>query len=263
MMRRRMLIQGGCALALAGATGARAQIADLNEAINKAGRQRMLSQRMCKGYIALAQGVEPGLAQQVMDRSMAQFDRQLAELKAFAGTPDLRTTYAALETSWSDFKATLVGAAPRTGGVPAVMAAAGKVLALAHQGTQQYEALQNKPIGKLVNVAGRQRMLSQRMAAFYLASLVPVDPAGARAEIAKARTEFLAGLDFIRNAPEATPKIRDELQLAEMQWVLYDNALQKTGPTESTRPQSDVFVASENVLQVMDRITTLYSGLKA
>jgi hypothetical protein len=101
------------------------------------------------------------------------------------------------------------------------------------------------------------------MAAFYLASVVPVEPAAARAEIAKARTEFLAGLDFIRNAPEATQKIRDELQLAEAQWVLYDNALQKTAPAGTTRPQSDVFVASENVLQVMDRITNLYSGLKS
>lgn len=263
MMQRRMLIQAGGAMALAIATGASAQIAELNEAINKAGRQRMLSQRMCKGYIALAQGIEPARAQDVLDRSMAQFDRQLAELKAFAGTPDLRATYVALEASWSDFKATLVGTPPTDAGVPKVMAAAAKVLALAHQGTQQYEALQNKPIGKLVNVAGRQRMLSQRMAAFYLASLVPVDPAGARAEIARARTEFLAGLAFIRNAPEATPKIRDELQLAEMQWVLYDNALQKTAPSGTTRPQSDVFFASENVLQVMDRITSLYSGLKA
>jgi nitrate/nitrite-specific signal transduction histidine kinase len=262
-MQRRSLIQGGFALALVGATSARAQIAELNDAINKAGRQRMLSQRMCKAYIALASGVEPGLAQQVMERSMAQFDRQLVELKVFAGTPDLRGTYAALEASWSEFKMTLIGSTPDRAGVPAVMAAGGKLLALAHKGTQQYEALQSKPIGKLVNVAGRQRMLSQRMAAFYLASVVPVEPAAARAEIAKARTEFLAGLDFIRNAPEATQKIRDELQLAEAQWVLYDNALQKTAPAGTTRPQSDVFVASENVLQVMDRITNLYSGLKS
>lgn len=261
MIGRRTFVQGAVGLAVPAA--ARAQVADLNDAINKAGRQRMLSQRLCKGYIAVAQGIEPARARDVLDRSMAQFDRQLVELKAFAATADLRATYAALEVSWGDFKLALVGAAPTDAGVSRVMAAAGKVLALAHQGTQQYEALQDRPIGRLVNVAGRERMLSQRMAAFYLASLLPMDPAGARAEIARARAEFIAGMDFIRNAPEATPRIRDELQLAEMQWVLYDHALQKTAPAGSTRPQSDVFVASENVLQVMDRITTLYSGLKA
>jgi hypothetical protein len=45
-MKRRELI------VLAGATGfglgARAQVLDVNDAINKAGRQRMLSQRMAK-----------------------------------------------------------------------------------------------------------------------------------------------------------------------------------------------------------------------
>ena len=38
------------------------------------------------------------------------------------------------------------------------------ILALSHQGTQQYERVSAKAVGKLVNIAGRQRMLSQRMA---------------------------------------------------------------------------------------------------
>ena len=60
--------------------GARAQVADLNDAINKAGRQRMLSQRASKAYLALVQKVEPRSAQQVLDRSVALFERQLGEL---------------------------------------------------------------------------------------------------------------------------------------------------------------------------------------
>jgi hypothetical protein len=105
-------------------------------------------------------------------------------------------------------------------------------------------------------------MLSQRMAAFYLASQVPVDPGGARAEIASARTEFAASLDLLRNAPESTPRIRDQLQLAEGQWVLFDNALGKTA-AGTLKPQSDVFIASENLLQVMDQVTAMYAGVGA
>ena len=37
---------------------AMAQISDLNSAINKAGRQRMLSQRMAKAYFQLGQQVD-------------------------------------------------------------------------------------------------------------------------------------------------------------------------------------------------------------
>jgi hypothetical protein len=262
-MKRRNAIRCVLAAALLGSRGAHAQVLDLNDAINKAGRQRMLSQRMGKAYLALLQNIEPQRARQVLDRSLALFDRQHVELKAYAAHADIRETYIVLEDTWSEYKAALIGSVPSRSGGAAVMRSAGKVLALAHKGTQQYEALLNKPIGKLVNVSGRQRMLSQRMAAFYFASAVQADGGTAAAEIGKARTEFLAGLQLLRSAPEATQKIKDELQLADAQWLLFDNALHKSAVGGAAKPLSDVFVTSENLLEVMDRVTGMYSELKA
>lgn len=262
-MKRRTMLGLSAALALGPTWPAGAQVVDLNDAINKAGRQRMLSQRVAKAYIALAEGVETPLAQQVLDKSLALFDRQLIELKAFASSAELKRTYTALEASWSEYKTSLIGTAPSRAGAATVIANAGKVLALAHQGTQQYESLLAKPIARLVNVAGRQRMLSQRMAKFYLALALPVDVTLAKAEITKARTEFTTALELLRNAPEATARIREELQLGEAQWLLFDNALKKVPAPGATKPLSDVFITSENLLVVMDRITGLYSGLKA
>ena len=80
MQRRHILI---ALTAAAGSTlpfAAQAQVTDLNDAINKAGRQRMLSQRMGKAWLALVQDVEPATARQVLDKSMSLFDRQLVEL---------------------------------------------------------------------------------------------------------------------------------------------------------------------------------------
>ena len=261
MQRRHVLTALAASAALP--FSAFAQVTDLNDAINKAGRQRMLSQRMGKAWLALVHGVGPNTARPVLDRPMALFDRQLVELKAFAPTPEIRDTYNKLESAWSDYKTTLVGSAPDKGGAAAVLAADARVLALAHQGTVQYEAASGKPVGKLVNIAGRQRMLSQRMAKFYLAATLPVDAATATAEISKARTEFLTATEVLRNAPEATQRIREELQLADGQWVFFDNALKRLQPGTSGKPLSDVFVASENLLAVMDRVTGLYSAIKS
>lgn len=113
-----------------------------------------------------------------------------------------------------------------------------------------------------INKAGRQRMLSQRMAKFFYAATLKVEPAQAQAEIAKARGEFLSAMELLRNAPEATSPIKDQLALADNQWLFFDLALKEingAGP----KALSDMFVTSENLLAVMDRITGLYAGLKA
>ena len=254
MQRRHFIALAGAAAGLP----AHAQVTDLNDAINKAGRQRMLSQRMGKAWLALVHHTESANAQAVLDKSMSLFDRQLVELKAYAPNPEIRDTYLRLELAWSDYKAALVGSAPGKAGAPSVLQADARVLALAQLGTQQYEAASGKPVGKLVNIAGRQRMLSQRMAKFYFAATLPVDAATASAEIGKARQEYVAATELLRKAPEATPRIKEELALAEGQWVFFDQALQRLQGGASPKSLSEVFVSSENLLNVMDRITSLY-----
>ena len=264
-MHRRHLITSALALPFLGLSGwhAYAEVSSLSDAINKAGAQRMLSQRMGKAWLALVHGIEKTSAQQVLDKSMAVFERQLHELTTFAPNADIKSTYTQLGTSWQDYKAQLAGAAPQKSGATALLQQDAKVLALAHQGTLQFEALLGKPQGKLINLAGRQRMLSQRMAKFYLAAKLPVDSAAATQEIDKARNEFVAALSTLRHAPEATARIKEELLLADGQWVFFDMALQKLQQSQGhPKALSEVFITSENLLSVMDNVTNLYAGVK-
>jgi hypothetical protein len=264
-MQRRHLITSALALPFLGLSGlyAYAEVSSLSDAINKAGAQRMLSQRMGKAWLALVHGIEKTSAQQVLEKSMALFERQLHELKAFAPSADIKATYTQMETSWRDYKVQLVGMAPQKNGAAALLQQDAKVLALAHQGTQQFEATLGKPQGKLINLAGRQRMLSQRLAKFYLAAKLPVDAAVAAQEIDKARTEFMGAMSVLRSAPEATARIKEELLLADGQWVFFDMALQRLQNGQGSGKQlSEVFVASENLLSVMDNVTNLYAGVK-
>ena len=243
-------------------TTAIAQVIDINDAINKAGRQRMLSQRAAKSYMAMGQKIQGDHADKILTASMALFDRQLAELKAFAPTAEIKTTYALLEGSWSDYKVALVGApAAKTGAEP-VLSLAAKVLQLANQGTVQLETFSGKSSSKLVNISGRQRMLSQRMATFYLTASWGVQASAAAAELSKARDEYAKAHDLLKNAPEATPAIKIELQLAETQFTFFDLALRnlKPGAGDATA-QTNVFTTSERILQVMDGVTGMYSKL--
>jgi hypothetical protein len=248
------------ALAASSALAAPAQVSDLSDAINKAGRQRMLSQRMAKAYLCLGQQVQVAAATKALDQSMALFDRQLVELKAYAPAGAVRDNYLQLDSEWSAYKAVLVGAAPSAVNAGKLLSQDGKVLDLSNKGTVQLEQLSGKPLGKLVNLAGRQRMLSQRMAKYYMAMAWNVDSAASEAELNRARTEFLAAMETLRHAPEATPAIKQELELADAQWVFFDMAL-KTRPNTVGKGAGEVFTSSENLLQVMDKVTSLFARI--
>ncbi|MCY7370284.1 MAG: type IV pili methyl-accepting chemotaxis transducer N-terminal domain-containing protein [Polaromonas sp.] len=238
------------------------QVIDINDAINKAGRQRMLSQRMAKSYMAIGQGVQGKDADKILSASMALFDRQLVELKTFSPTPEIRATYDLLEGLWRDYKTALVGSAVGNTGAEQVLSIAGKVLQLAHQGTLQLKSVSGKPLGRLVNIAGRQRMLSQRMAAFYLSASWGVQAAASTTEVTKAKDEFLKAHELLKNAPESSAAIQAELLLAETQFTFFAAALRDLRPgAGEMSAQNNVFTTSERILQVMDGVTGMYSKL--
>lgn len=247
-----------CALGLLFAVAdAGAQITDINAAVNKAGRQRMLSQRLAKLYLQIGQNIDAERSQRLLDSSLALFDRQLVELKNYAPTPPIRETYRTLEKRWGDYKDVLVGAAPSQENARRLMALSDEVLALAQQGAAQLEQHGGTTSARLVNVAGRQRMLSQRLSKLYQAKAWNVAPPAAAAELDEARREFLAGLAELEAAGVNTPAIREALVLGRQQWLFFDSALKSQG-SDKRLLGTNVATTSERILEVMDALTGMY-----
>lgn len=239
---------------------AMAQISDINSAINKAGRQRMLSQRIAKAYFQIGQKIDVDRSKKVLDVSVALFDRQLVELKGFAPTPEIRETYLKLEKSWLAYKDILLGAPSSPDNGRKVLALSEEVLLLANQGTEQLEKRSGTTAGRLLNLSGRQRMLSQRMAKYYQAMAWGVGDANSSAGLGKARREFADAQTELLASPVNTPQLKDALGLVGQQWFFFENALgQKSGA--DNRPQTAVATTSERILEEMESVVTLYERL--
>lgn len=241
---------------------AMAEIRDLNSAINKAGRQRMLSQRMAKAYLQVGQNIDAQRSRKILESSIALFDQQLVELKNFAPTLETKSTFTRLEKEWIAYKDVLIGAAPSREGAKKMLELSDSVLQLSHDGTLQLVSLSKSESGPLIGVAGRQRMLSQRMAKLYQAINWGVAPANAAAELEKSRGEFNVGLKALSGAPVTTQVIKGELELARQQWMFFENALGNSGGDKVTQATT-VATTSERLLDAMDRITSLFEKLEA
>ncbi|MFG6412946.1 type IV pili methyl-accepting chemotaxis transducer N-terminal domain-containing protein [Roseateles sp. DC23W] len=249
MQRRTLLL---AALPVGLALPAHARIAQLGDAIDKAGAQRMLSQRMGKAWLGLLQPELAPRARQVLDDSAARFERQLKELLAFAPTPQITGSYKALLHRFGDYRALLL-TAPDREQVNELLKRSSEVLNLAHVATTQLQEHSSAATARLVNLSGRQRMLSQRLALFFLARQQGARMDLVQRETARSSGEFEQAMQTLNSAPEATAAIRDNLTLAQGQWLFLKNAL--GSQSQTAQAANDVFTASENLLAVMETVT--------
>lgn len=227
----------------------------LSTAINRAGLLRALSQRITKAYAQLVLGVLPEQAQGVMVAAQRIVKSSLAELSR-AGLPVEASALLGLCTTEADHLAVLVAGVPAVARLGEVNKTADQLLANADKLTALLES-RGKSGAKIINIAGRQRMLSQRIAKSYMLIEAGLNPADLRKQLDAARSEFVMAMDALEAAPVSTTAIKQNLTLARTQWIFYQNALDGSDKTNARR---NVATTSERILEVMDTLTGLYDG---
>lgn len=253
--RRTMVQTMVAALLLPSLSSAHAQLA-LSTGINRVARFRALSQRIAKGYCQMYLNVLPEHAHAVLASARQLVRWGFDDLGKVQWPAELARQIAEVH-KFSDSLEALLIEPPTKESVVAVSAQADKMLAAANAATEAMEKLSKVGTARLVNTAGRQRMLSQRIAKSYGLVAAGLDGKALRAQMTGDATEFKQALAILAAAPLSTATIRNELALGESQWVFFDAALQRK---PDARGLEAVATTSERLLEVMDKLTGLYDA---
>ena len=171
-----VMMSGTPDLAYAAAEGAQSG----NERINFSGKLRMLSQRTAAAGCNLNAGVDPAGNAKILTASQTEFNKILGGLRA--GNGDLKIEGAETDsgiladldgvaTSWAPINAAIVELTKNPGSEPSIEVINGQNLALLGSAKSLVSTIvgvyadnsDDDGLGATIDVAGRQRMLTQKM----------------------------------------------------------------------------------------------------
>ncbi|TAG49399.1 MAG: hypothetical protein EAZ30_03095 [Betaproteobacteria bacterium] len=221
------------------------------ERINAAAAQRMLSQRMAKAYVMGVLGVNPAQSGEILAASVRQFKANAALLRAANLPPETQRLIALVETQATPML-TAAAAAPAKESVAAVIKSSEDTLAAAETAVRAMPAL-TIPGASLIVLAGRQRMLSQRAAKYFLLYQTGNKTPEVRAAYEKSMRDFEAVQREFSAMSDEFPGIRDNLELASVQMEFFKTAARSIdAPTDAQK--TTVARSSERVLETMDEM---------
>ena len=140
----------------------------MSELVNRSGVQRMLSQRIAKAYFYLGNDVSVRETKLQLTMALDRFGKNHAVLKSNVGDAETRDLLSFVEDNLSEYR-DLVNKSYNQKNATRVLELSDILLEACHSVVLNLEDQSGNYVDHIVNIAGKQRMLSQRVSKFYIA----------------------------------------------------------------------------------------------
>ncbi len=235
----------------------KAAIADIVKLIDVAGRQRMLSQRIAKDYLYAGEKIATAKANKQLKASLKELVSAHKVLKDSINDPEIQNLLSFVELSIEDFKS--------TANEPFNLDNAQLIIDLSESMLEGSQYVVNSLKAKvkvkesaIVGKSGKQRMLAQRIAKYYIAYQAGIKDKNTVDQMKAAVAEFSSAHKALMANPANTPEINRQLHGIDRLWkIVYKFYLN----IEKGGLPLIVFNTTDDITKKMNKITELYVEL--
>ena len=234
-----------------------AVVSDTVKLIDIAGKQRMLSQRIAKDYLYAGKKVATAKATRQLEKSLLELHDAHKLLVDSINDPEIKNLLAFVEMSTEDFDATSKEAFT-IDNAQLIIDLSESMLEGSQYVVNSLKESVKVNESKIVGKSGKQRMLAQRIAKYYIAYQSGIKDKNTVDQMKDAVKSFTEAHESLMQNSANTPEINRKLHEIDRLWkIVYKFYLN----IEKGGLPLIVFNTTDTITKKMNDITTLYVDL--
>jgi len=233
------------------------EIKNLHHAVDIAGKQRMFSQRMLKDYAMIGMENNFDRPNEDLKKIINKFENHLESLQRYTNNKKIIQSTKKIEKLWIPIRK-ILEKKPKKEETLQLQENLELLLQASDNTTHLFAKETGEKSGIIIDISGRQRMLSQRMASLYMLKVWGVNSKNFTDKMKKSMKLFETSLTTLQASKLNTKEINRLLKEVEKSFTFF----KIMNKSSKTFIPTLIYKKSNDILENMNRVTKSYVNLK-